>query len=360
MKKGSEAVRWPLTGNEEITKYLAKSIYQGKASSAYIFSGPENLGKNTMAFIFAQALLCQGGGERQADIPCGKCGSCRQMLIGVAPKKRKSLLLAEKTEQLSIHADFHYLKKADDKKNISIEQIRGFIDCLSLSSFGGKNKVGLIKGAETLSDAAANALLKTLEEPRKNVIILLTTSQIDLVPQTIVSRCQILDFRLVDWEKIYDFLLSEYGLGRAEAKNYARLALGRPALAARLVENPDFRKRYEADLDLFFGLVRSGAAERMRLMKPLLDSKKETQETARRISRAIEVWQGIARDIVLLSYGNNDIVQHELRKAELERAAQDFGLVRAISWQAMLKRAREYLRGNVAPKLVLDYLSINI
>jgi len=205
VKQYQKRFEWPEIGNDNLIEFLDRSLFQKKLAQTYIFAGPEDLGKSTMALAFARNLILS---DRQ-----------------------------EVRDFSSVNSDLHILNREPGKKNISIEAVRDFIKMLSLSSFLNSYKIGIIKGAETLSSEAASALLKTLEEPRDKVIIILLTSSVDLLMPTIVSRSQVLYFYPVAFDIIYDYLVKELNLKRGEAKNMAALAAGRPLLAVKFAEN---------------------------------------------------------------------------------------------------------------------------
>jgi DNA polymerase III subunit delta' len=185
MEKENFRKNWPLVGNKQITEFLEKAIIKNELAGTYIFQGIDDLGKSTVARYFAQILLCQD--RKSTDIlPCGLCPSCHSFKTGQNNN--------ETNEDMLMHGDCHIIKKDDDKKNISIEQVRDFIRVLSMSSFLGNYKIGIIKQADTLSLEAANALLKTLEEPNEKVVIILITPDLETLPETIVSRSQVLNF----------------------------------------------------------------------------------------------------------------------------------------------------------------------
>jgi DNA polymerase-3 subunit delta' len=240
MEKREFTIDWPLVGNGQITDYLTMCIARDSVAGTYIFSGPDNLGKTTTARYFAKALLCE---HRQAGggvLPCGECLSCRHIRIGSGRDKG----MEEDDPAGETHGDLHIVRKEKDKKNISIETIRGFIRALNMSSFLGTYKIGVVKHAEYLSQEAASALLKTLEEPKDGVVIVLIANNLESLPATIVSRSQILAFHPVDGDLIYEYLIGKYKASRSEAKNYSRLCLGRPALAVKFLQNREFRENY--------------------------------------------------------------------------------------------------------------------
>jgi DNA polymerase-3 subunit delta' len=191
---------WPGIGNDKVTEFLECAYSSGQVAQAYIFVGLDDLGKSTVALAFARNLQGQPEG---------------------------------------FNSDLHILEPEAGKKSISIEATREFIKTLNLSSFLNSYKIGIIKEAELLSEEAKSALLKTLEEPKDKVVIILLVSDESRLPATILSRSQLVYFYPVPAALIYDYLIDNYGANRSLAKDLANLALGRPLLALKLLEHPE-------------------------------------------------------------------------------------------------------------------------
>ncbi len=348
MEKGvfNDKTDWPLCGNRNVTDFLEKSLAFNRLSHTYIFLGAKDIGKTAAATYFAKSLLCQKRKEGAFSHPCGSCVSCRQT---------KGL----GNDLSSVHGDLHLLKRPEGKKNISIEDVREFIHSLSLSSFLNSYKIGIVKDADDLSLDGANALLKTLEEPQDKVVIILTTSRLDSLPATIVSRSQVLRFLPVDTSLIHDHLVEKLGVGRSEAKIASRLSLGRPALAARFVEEKEFAEGYREKASVFIDLFRLGLNDRISSVDRLLDKDGEEDKVERAL-RIISIWQGAARDALLLFSNNGDRIQHEDRRDDLEKAARGIGAAGAFKIFDLLRVGEEQVRANVNPKLVLENIAINI
>jgi len=205
------ARKWrPLTfddviGQEHITDTLKKAIEKNRVAHAFIFTGTRGVGKTTSARILARALNCEKG---PTPNPCGVCTSCKDVLSG---------------------ASFDVLE-IDGASNNSVDDIRELRDNIGYSSMGGKYRIFVIDEVHMLSKPAFNALLKTLEEPPKNVIFIFATTEPQKIPQTIHSRCQRYDFRRIGAEKILERLIY---ICTAEKINFERSAL---MLVARKAE----------------------------------------------------------------------------------------------------------------------------
>ena len=169
-------------GQDRVVSVLKRSIEMGRVSHAYLFSGIEGCGKRKTALAFVQAVFC---GREEA---CGVCSSCRKVAGGQ-------------------HPDLHMLEP--DGAFIKIDQVRELQKELSYRPFEAPKKACIIDGAEKLNLSSGNALLKTLEEPPGNALMILVTPARSAVLQTILSRCQTLDFQPLSAELIEERLVRD-------------------------------------------------------------------------------------------------------------------------------------------------------
>ncbi|MDO8592421.1 MAG: hypothetical protein Q7R92_01440 [bacterium] len=338
MKTHKNKLNWPIVGNSHIFDFLEKSLANKKVAGSYIFTGPANIGKTTAAYFFARSLVCEAEGA--PALPCGQCPACLAAAKG-------------------IHSDIYLIKKPADKKNISIDQVRDFIRSLSLSSFLNSYKIGIIKGAENLSEGAVNALLKTLEEPKIKVVIILTAADIDVLPKTILSRSQILNFSPVKSAAIYDDLIKNYQAQRSQAKNFSRLAAGRPALAIKFLQNREYYEDYQRLARSFIGLLSPDINSRFSAIENIIGKEASGQEAVKLALGALQVWQNLARDLMLLDLNLADLAQHEAFAEELSAAKGRFNLKSLLSLINVLKQSRDYLAANVNPRLALENVAVS-
>jgi len=333
VKQYQKRFEWPEIGNDNLIEFLDRSLFQKKLAQTYIFAGPEDLGKSTMALAFARNLILS---DRQ-----------------------------EVRDFSSVNSDLHILNREPGKKNISIEAVRDFIKMLSLSSFLNSYKIGIIKGAETLSSEAASALLKTLEEPRDKVIIILLTSSVDLLMPTIVSRSQVLYFYPVAFDIIYDYLVKELNLKRGEAKNMAALAAGRPLLAVKFAENEALYNRQLEAARLFLTFFNLNIPDRLSALAEFL--KGEGALNPDKAAAILEIWQRAARDLALNAVACPELIQHTALSSELDSAGaclsslnNEEALRHLCKILELLSMLKNYLAANVAPILVLEQVVYNL
>ncbi|MBU0646830.1 MAG: hypothetical protein ABIE46_02200 [Patescibacteria group bacterium] len=338
MEKSKIKLDWPLVGNKCIIDFLTKSLANNKVAGSYIFAGPDNLGKTTVANFFAQSLICLTRDKQ--GTPCGQCLSCQQISKG-------------------IYGDIYLINREKDKKNISIEQIRDFIRTLSLSSFLNSYKIGIIKHAEDLSLEAVSALLKTLEEPKIKVVIILITSCLEVLPATIVSRSQILKFHPLSSDVLYDYLIKYHQVSRSAAKNFSRLCLGRPALAIKFLEDKDFFENYKKKVEAFLSFADININKRSIAIEELIGKEAKGQESVRLAIRSIEVWQGLTRDLLFLFFGQDDLIQHQMFIEELQLMRHKMSVQSLFKLIDLLKQAKEFIKANVSPKLALENVAIS-
>ncbi|HUT22066.1 MAG TPA: DNA polymerase III subunit delta' [Candidatus Bipolaricaulota bacterium] len=281
---------WPILGQEKIKKFLQKSVKNESFTHAYLFYGPNNVGKTLTAKLFAKTLLCEnykkfreGASDSKLKVPCNQCSHCRQF-------------------EKNIHPDVNFLERElnsegdDSKTQISIKQVQGLQDKISKRAFLNSYKIVLVPQADSLNEKASNSLLKTLEEPaQKTVIILIARSKNNLL-DTIVSRCQSFSFSAVSKADIYDYLLGQ-SASRDQAKIFSRLALGRPTRAMRLLSNGD---QYSALQDNQAGFLRAlcgGVKEKFFFADEFSQKKKDDL-----LSDANE-WSIVLRDLLLTEMG---------------------------------------------------------
>jgi DNA polymerase-3 subunit gamma/tau len=188
-------------GQEHVTRTLQNAIEQGRTAHGYIFSGHRGIGKTTVARILAAALNCRSKDHPVAE-PCGVCESCTEIRAGNA------------VDVIEI----------DAATNRGIDEIRELREAARYRPARDRFKIYILDEAHQITDAAFNALLKTLEEPPDHIVFMLATTQPEDIPQTIRSRCQHFSFRAVKFDDIVGQLRDLVTREKIEADDDALLA----------------------------------------------------------------------------------------------------------------------------------------
>lgn len=261
-----------IIGHAEIIEQLKKNAATRKIPHAIIFSGVEGVGKRKIAEIFAASLLCENlkNGE-----PCGVCPDCK--------------LMAGKS-----HPDFYVVEPEATKttRNIKIDQIRTLQSQVALKPVQAERRVVIIDGAEFMKTAAANCLLKTLEEPPGATIFILTTSNRAGLLMTIRSRCMTINFERLTDEQI------KSELSRREIENAEKISIisgGSLGRALKLAESGGYEMR-ETALDLIERIYRKDFSNEDIFTKGMQIS----EGTRENFSDFVTYIQKILRDIFLL------------------------------------------------------------
>src|SRR5580704_2859166 len=181
-------------GQDHVTRTLKNALEQGRTAHGYIFSGHRGIGKTTVARILAMALNCRSSDKPVAE-PCGVCDSCIEIRAG------------NSVDVIEI----------DAATNRGIDEIRELREAARYRPARDRFKIYILDEAHQITDAAFNALLKTLEEPPSHVVFMLATTQPEDIPQTIRSRCQHFSFRAVGFEEILNQLKDLAGRENIEA-----------------------------------------------------------------------------------------------------------------------------------------------
>jgi DNA polymerase-3 subunit delta' len=226
-------------GQQKVKSILTRVMQRNCLGNAYLFVGPEGSGKNAMAIEFAKLLNCRRAVKR----PCQDCDACRQIGALTHPDFRfvfsapKDLKEPDHIQHIRKLAENPYASSAySSTTEILIDKIRELKKVSNLRLYNAKVKVFVISEAERMRHEAANSLLKLLEEPPEDLTLILTTSRIDKLLPTVISRCQVIKFSPLSREEIKGKSISE-GVDEKQAEILSRLSMGNYRKAQELTQD---------------------------------------------------------------------------------------------------------------------------
>jgi DNA polymerase-3 subunit delta' len=330
---------WQVIGQNGAVSLIQRSLERGSLAHAYLVTGPPHVGKMTLAINLAQALNCEA-----TETPCGACPSCQKIEQGK-------------------HADVQIigLTSGDDgarsRAEISIDQIRQLQHSASLPPFEGRYKAFIIDGAELLSTEAANCFLKTLEEPVGRVVFVLLTTNSSLLPETVVSRCQRLELLPVAAGEAEAALISRWDIEPQKARLLARLSHGCFGWALSAALNADlltqyYERRYRL-LDIINSGQESGFTYAAQLATQFSQERGSVQEV-------LALWLDFWRDLLLIKVGFSQAITNIDLEDTLIKWASGFSLAQVRAFISSIQAAREQLRQNANPRLVLEVLMLDM
>ncbi len=281
------AASW-IIANSSVLNRFAALIKSGRLAHAYLFIGPESVGKSETALAVAKFVNCL---DLKSEAPCETCAACIKINAGS-------------------HPDIHIIERIE-KESISIEQIREMIVQIQLRPYEAKKKVFIIKNIEYLTPEGSNSLLKTLEEPSLNSLLLLTTSLLEKNLDTVKSRCHHIQFFPAPLRKLAGELKKDYAITESDAHLLSHFAQGCAGRAGRLHEASFIKKRNDTLERIVFG--RDNEA----YLKKILNDRQETKQV-------LDVLFSWVRDLLLLKSGAQEHTLihldrvRELRKLETQ------------------------------------------
>jgi DNA polymerase-3 subunit delta' len=360
-----------LVGQERVTSFLRRATLEGTTTHAYLFVGPPGAGKRAAARALACALLCADGG-------CGACSACARVKRGSHPDVR--------------------VLEPEGAATYMVEQVRDIVHEVNLSPVEGPFKVYILDRAEAFNPAAANALLKTLEEPPDDVVIVLLATTFDSVQPTVASRCQVVRFAPVAPSMAAALIAERTGAGEDDSLAALAAAGGVIPRAVEFVSSGSRRAGRDRlvavmrDLPVMDGRdVLDAARDLLSLVKAPLDELKERQEveirerveflgrtagslkpiedrhkrelTAREregVSELLNVAESWLRDVAATAAGSGELVANRDAADDISAAATCVGVRQVTRAVGAVGEARKRISYNVSPQLALEAMLFDI
>ncbi len=318
-----------IIGNRKIIEQLIQTIYNKNHAQSYIFEGREGIGKTSIAKLFSAGLIC----ENFNNNPCEKCRHCVKIIS-------------------NNHPDIYEVFA--DGASIKTKQIEELHEFIISKPFLADKKIILIHDADKMTIASQNKLLKTLEEPPLNTILILITSNVSILLPTIRSRCQMLSFHRLSKDEISTILIKKYNISMAEAQAYAALSDGSVGIAFKNVSDEDFYNVQKLVISFLSNAINNKNVSMLNDIE-LLAQKKDTLDTT---FMMMKLW---IRDIVLLNLTLDKNMLFNLEHIEeLESLMHKRSLETWMDIIDNIEKARQQHKSYVQPELILQALGLNI
>ncbi len=314
-------------GHQWAIDLLQQQYRADRVPQSLLLTGPRNVGKCTVARYFAQYLNCTGN-----DKPCGVCPSCRKVVSGN-------------------HPDVRIID--DDTQALKIDRVRDLQHELALSPVEGQYRVAVLANFEQATISAANALLKTLEEPARQVVLILTAPDPGSLLPTIVSRCQLLTLRPLPLTEVETALQEEWWASLEKAELLAQLSGGRLGWSVRAMTDETFLARRTEQLNDLRDLLQMHKAERLAYAQ-------ENSRDMAALKETLTLWLTIWRDLLLLKSGCQTKIVNLDWQDVLQTIAQHTSVTQAGNMVLKLQTTLLNLDRNVNPRLNLEVLLLKL
>jgi DNA polymerase-3 subunit delta' len=332
-RKREDRVR-AIVGHEQAVGLLGRAVASGLVAHAYLFVGPDGIGKTVLAMEFARLLQCEQPDLAAGD-PCGVCSACRRIAHGN-------------------HPDVTLVEAEEGKRQLGIDAVRdNVIHLANLAPSSGRWRVFILPNVERMTPNTVNALLKTLEEPPERVVLLLTTAEPENLLPTLVSRCQIVPMRPLDAHVIAEALIARWSVPDEQARILAGLASGRLGWAVRAHDDPDLASARAEQLNKLIACTYAGRDERL-----VAAARFGADADAAR--SAIEIWMLWWRDVVLAAHGATHLLSDGGARDEAAAQGRALGPERVERFLRALIEAQSALDQNANPRLTLDVLMLDL
>ncbi len=322
---------WGIIGHEWAVGLLRHGVSTETLSHAYLLTGSQGIGKTTLARSLAAALLCTSTPDQR---PCGHCRSCQLVLRDA-------------------HPDVHLVESASVGESLKIDQVRDLQRRMALTPAEGRWRVAILRRFQEATPSAANALLKTLEEPPSYGLLLVLARSVDQLLPTIISRCQHLSLRPLPVFQIEQALVQRWEADPEHAKLLAHLSAGRLGWAVRALRSEAALEHREERIQQLDQLLGSTLRERFRVAEKLASDAKATQET-------LDLWTSWWRDVALVASGASVSLIHIDQRQTLSAHARRFGLRRSVDVVDAVLDTRDRLQRNANPRLALEVLMLDL
>ncbi len=351
--KRPSVVGWKTFGHPGATRLLTKSFEANRLAHAYLITGPEKVGKRTLALDMACMVNTEPAADmfgQSSDIDLSTSHQAERIRTGI----HSDVEVIDPATELPATPE----RKAVSKTTISIDHIRQIVISGSTTKpFEGMKKVFILDGAHRMVREAETSLLKILEEAPDHVLIVLTSPTAESLSQTVVSRCQLLELRPVDSQVIESKLMERFEADESQARLLSRLARGSPGWAIDAINDPTIVDAHNQAILRFAEVVSGNIEDRFRYARQTAGQFwRDRSAVFYEMERWIEWW----RDVAMIRYELRDnIINVEWVDlfSEITTEITEEQISTAVT---VIEKAREALEANAVPQLTLEVMMLDL
>ena len=337
-----------IIGQKRQIEQLERARKSGRVAHAYLFFGPDGVGKERVAFAFARALNC-GSGEQA---PCGECESCIKIEKRVHPDVRMVASEKELVDRELIEREKSRLPSAQIR-NAQLDELS---DLFRHRPYLGRWKVVIVVDADLMNPNSQNRFLKTLEEPSADSVIILVSAHPEALLPTVRSRCQALAFGPLSTDQVSTYLMNRCSLDEQRARVLAAMAQGSLGRAEAIASGDVLEDRD----GLVAGFSRALGGD----LADVLDMAEEHskgpkgRDLAQDALNLLEIW---CRDLLLCKLGvSADLLVNQDRREAVADQAAGLSSRRLLEWIESIRRTRSGFRVNANPKMAMESLLLGM
>ncbi|MBN2547541.1 MAG: DNA polymerase III subunit [Anaerolineales bacterium] len=321
-----------MLGHEWAVTLLSEHVAREQVRHAYLFTGPQGIGRRTLALRLAQALNCTQ--PVRPGEPCFQCRVCQH----IDSMQQPDLAIVQAEQEGGV---------------LRVEQVRDLQHSLALAPYEARYRVALLLRFEEAHPSAMNALLKTLEEPASQVILMLTADSAESLLPTIVSRCMVLRLRPLSIDQVARGLQELWGIPGDQARLLAHISGGRPGYAYSLFRYPERLERRRVWLDDHFQLLSASQVQRFAYAETLAKDKES-------LRMALLVWLSFWRDVLLRTAGASAEISNVDCSQEVDEIAARIDLSSAHRMVSTVERILDLLSRNINPRLAAEIVMLDL
>lgn len=325
-------MNWDMLGHEWAVELLQGQVAHGQQRHAYLITGPQGVGRRTLGLRLAQALNCP---QPMAEgVPCGSCRTCRLILR-------------------MQHPDLSIVQAEELGGILKVDQVRELQRSLSLAPYEARFRVALLLRFEEANQNAANALLKVLEEPPPQVVLVLTAESTENLLETIVSRCEVIRLRPLPLEQVQAGLQSRWGVPPEQAQLLAHVSNGRVGYAVQVQESPALLETRQEWLEAQAELLRAGRVERFHFAEKAARDRSQLRQM-------LALWLSYWRDVLLAVSAAQVPLTNIDREDEIRGLAARLDLAQVQVFIRQMEAIQLALDGNANTRLALEVLLLDM